>query len=159
FLDVMPGRIGEFQTILDENPIWRERNSGVGLLPVEDALALGVTGPSLRAAGHTADLRKDMPYSGYESYQFDVPTRTEGDAYARYRVRMDEMRESLKIVEQCLARLEEPGPVMVEDPKVAWPSKLSVGPDGIGNDQEYLDHIMEGSMEALIHHFKMVTQG
>jgi NADH-quinone oxidoreductase subunit D len=159
FLDVMPGRIDEFEAILDQNPIWRERNSGIALLPLEDALTLGVTGPSLRASGHTADLRKDMPYSGYETYEFDVPTRTEADAYARYRVRMDEMRESLKIVEQCLARLNEPGPVMVQDPKVAWPAKLSVGPDGIGNDQEYLDHIMEGSMEALIHHFKMVTQG
>jgi NADH-quinone oxidoreductase subunit D len=72
---------------------------------------------------------------------------------------MDEMRESMKIVAQCMERLEEPGPVMIEDPKVAWPAKLSVGPDGIGNDEAYLHHIMEESMEALIHHFKMVTQG
>ena len=159
FLSTMPGRIDEYETILNENPIWRERNTGVGVLSSADALALGVTGPVLRAAGVPADLRKDMPYGGYETYQFDVPTRTEGDAYAKYRVRIDEMRQSLRIVEQCVERLEEPGPVMVDDPKVAWPSKLSVGPDGIGNDPAYLQHIMEESMEALIHHFKMVTQG
>ena len=118
-----------------------------------------MTGPLLRAAGVAVDLRKDEPYSGYETYDFDVPVRTEADSYARYLVRIAEMRESLRIAEQALARLEEPGPVMVEDPKVGWPVKLSVGPDGIGNDEAYLHHIMEESMEALIHHFKMVTQG
>jgi len=159
FLDVMPQRIDELETILDENPIWIERNRGVGLLGAEDALALGVTGPLLRAAGVAADLRKDMPYSGYETYDFDVPTRTEADCYARYAVRMAEMRESMRIVEQCLERLEEPGPVMVQDPKVAWPAQLEVGPDGIGNSPDYIRHIMEESMEALINHFKMVTQG
>jgi NADH-quinone oxidoreductase subunit D len=159
FLSVMPGRIDEFETLLDENPIWVERNQGVGVLSAEDCIALGVTGPILRSAGVPADLRKDMPYAGYETYEFDVPTATEADAYARYRVRLEEMRESMRIVEQCLERLDEPGPVMVDDPKVAWPSKLSVGPDGIGNDPAYLNHIMEESMEALIHHFKMVTQG
>jgi NADH-quinone oxidoreductase subunit D len=159
FLDVMPGRIDEYETILDENPIWLERNRGVGRLSSEDALELGVTGPMLRAAGVGIDVRKDEPYCGYETYEFDVPVREEADAYARYAVRLDEMRESMKIVEQCMDRLAEPGPVMIEDPKVAWPAKLSVGPDGIGNDEAYLQHIMEGSMEALIHHFKMVTQG
>ena len=147
------------RALLDENPIWLERNVGVGLLPADDALALGVTGPVLRSAGVPADVRKDAPYCGYETYDFDVPVRTEGDAYARYRLRIEEMRESMKIVRQCLDRLEEPGPVMIEDPKVAWPAKLSVGPDGIGNDPAYVTHIMEESMEALIHHFKMVTQG
>jgi len=83
---------------------------------------------------------------------------TGADAYTRYRLRIEEMRESMKIVHQCLDRLE-PGPVMVQDPKVAWPAKLSVGPDGIGNDPAYIRHIMEESMEALIHHFKMVTEG
>jgi NADH-quinone oxidoreductase subunit D len=159
-LRVLPRRIDEYETLLDDNPIWRERNEGVGVLPAEQALALGVTGPVLRASGIDADLRKDMPYGGYETFDFDVPVRTEGDAYARYAVRMAEMRESLRIVEQAMDRLDDtPGPVMVDDPKVGWPPRLSVGPDGIGNDPEYLHHIMEESMEALIHHFKMVTQG
>jgi len=159
FLVEMPPRIDDYERLLDENPIWLERNVGVGLLPADDALALGVTGPVLRSAGVPADVRKDAPYCGYETYDFDVPVRTEGDAYARYRLRIEEMRESMKIVRQCLDRLHEPGPVMIEDPKVAWPAKLSVGPDGIGNDPAYVTHIMEESMEALIHHFKMVTQG
>jgi NADH-quinone oxidoreductase subunit D len=159
FLEEMPARIDEYETILDDNPIWRERNEGVGVLSAEDCLALGVTGPILRSAGVPNDLRKDEPYCGYETYDFDVPTRTEADAYARYRIRLEEMRESMRIIEQCLDRLQEPGPVMIEDPKVAWPAKLSVGPDGIGNDPAYIRHIMEESMEALIHHFKMVTQG
>jgi NADH-quinone oxidoreductase subunit D len=159
FLDTMPARIDDYERILNDNPIWLERNVGVGKLSAEDALALGVTGPILRSAGIPIDLRKDEPYSGYETYDFDVPVRTEADAYSRYIIRIAEMRESLKIVEQALERLTEPGPVMVEDPKVGWPVKLSVGPDGIGNDEAYLRHIMEESMEALIHHFKMVTQG
>jgi NADH-quinone oxidoreductase subunit D len=159
FLDTMPDRIDDYERLLNKNPIWLERNVDVGKLSAEDALAFGVTGPILRSAGVPIDLRKDEPYSGYETYDFDVPVRTEADAYARYVIRIAEMRESLKIVEQALERLTEPGPVMVEDPKVGWPVKLSVGPDGIGNDEEYLRHIMEESMEALIHHFKMVTQG
>jgi len=159
FLAVMPGRISEYEALLARNPIWLERNRGIGLLSADDGLALGVTGPILRASGVTADLRKDEPYSGYETYDFDVPVRTECDSYARFAVRLEEMRESLRIVEQCLERLQEPGAVMVEDPKVAWPARLSVGPDGIGNDPEYIRHIMEESMEALIHHFKIVAQG
>jgi NADH-quinone oxidoreductase subunit D len=159
-LRILPRRIDEYETLLDDNPIWRERNVGVGVLTGEQALAFGVTGPLLRASGIDADLRKDMPYGGYETFEFDVPTRNEGDAYARYVVRLAEMRESLRIVEQAMDRLDgTPGPVMVDDPKVSWPPQLSVGPDGIGNDPEYLRHIMEESMEALIHHFKMVTQG
>jgi len=159
FLTDMPARIDDYERLLDANPIWLERNVGVGVLGAADALALGVTGPVLRAAGVAADVRKDAPYCGYETYDFDVPLRTQADSYARYRLRLEEMRESMKIVAQCLERLEEPGPVMIEDPKVAWPAKLSVGPDGIGNDPAYITHIMEESMEALIHHFKMVTQG
>ncbi|MEX0651149.1 MAG: NADH dehydrogenase (quinone) subunit D [Actinomycetota bacterium] len=159
FLTDMPARIDDYERLLDANPIWLERNVGVGVLSAADALALGVTGPVLRAAGVAADVRKDAPYCGYETYDFDVPLRTQADSYARYRLRLEEMRESMKIVAQCLERLEEPGPVMIEDPKVAWPAKLSVGPDGIGNDPAYITHIMEESMEALIHHFKMVTQG
>jgi NADH-quinone oxidoreductase subunit D len=159
FLEQMPKRIDDYERLLNENPIWLERNSGVGILYAEDALALGVTGPMLRAAGVSADIRKDFPYCGYETYEFDVPVRSEADAYARYLVRLAEMRESMRIVAQCLERLEEPGPVMVDDPKVAWPVKLRVMEDGIGNDPDYLRHIMEESMEALIHHFKMVTDG
>ncbi len=159
FLRVMPGRIREYERILSENPIWLERNRGVGHLSADRALAFGVTGPMLRAAGVARDVRKDEPYCGYETYEFGVPTASEGDCYARYLVRVEEMKQSLGIVEQCLDRLAEPGPVMVEDPKLRWPAQLEVGPDGIGNSPAYVRHIMEESMEALIHHFKMVTEG
>ena len=159
FLHDMPARIDDYERVLDANPIWLERNVGVGVLSADDALSLGVTGPVLRSAGVAADVRKDAPYCGYETFDFDVPVRTQADSYARYRLRLEEMRESMRIIEQCIERLDEPGPVMIEDPKVAWPAKLSVGPDGIGNDPAYITHIMEESMEALIHHFKMVTEG
>ncbi|HYT30880.1 MAG TPA: NADH dehydrogenase (quinone) subunit D [Actinomycetota bacterium] len=159
FLKVMPGRIHEYEALLTGNPIWRQRTIGIGTLSAEDCLALGVTGPMLRSAGVARDVRTDEPYSGYETYEFDVPTSTDADCFARYQLRMEEMRQSLRIVEQCLVRLDEPGPVMVEDPKIRWPARLTVGPDGIGNDEEYVRHIMEESMEALIHHFKIVTQG
>jgi len=155
---MLRGRIEEYERLLTGNPIWRQRNVGVGRMRAEDLLALGVTGPALRASGVAHDLRKAAPYCGFETYEFDVPTATEGDCFARYRVRVEEMRQSLRIVEQALERLE-PGPVMVEDPKVAWPARLEVGPDGIGNSEAYVRHIMEESMEALIHHFKMVTAG
>src|SRR6266540_2445195 len=158
FLDLMPGRIHEYEQLLTGNPIWRQRTVGIGTMSADDLLAHGVTGPMLRAAGVPWDLRKTMPYSGYETYEFDVPTRTDGDVFARYEVRIAEMRQSLRIVEQCLDRLE-PGPVMVDDPKVRWPAQLEVGPDGIGNSEQYVKHIMEESMEALINHFKIVTQG
>ena len=159
FLDMMPGRIHEFETLLSENPIWLERNVGVGVLPPEDALRFGVTGPTLRASGVPRDVRKDEPYGGYDTYDFDVITRSTADCFARYEVRLEEMKQSLRIIGQCLERLREPGPVMVEDPKVRWPAQLEVGPDGIGNSNAYVQHIMEESMEALIHHFKMVTEG
>jgi NADH-quinone oxidoreductase subunit D len=157
-VQMLRSRIGEYERLLTGNPIWRQRNVGVGRMRAEDLLALGVTGPALRASGVGHDLRKAAPYCGFETYEFDVPTATEGDCFARYRVRVEEMRQSLRIVEQALERLE-PGPVMVEDPKVAWPARLEVGPDGIGNSEAYVRHIMEESMEALIHHFKMVTAG
>jgi len=159
FLDVVPGRIHEYESLLARNPIWVERNAGVGILSAGDAIALGVTGPTLRAAGVPKDVRKDEPYSGYGSYEFDAVTRDTADCYARFEIRLEEMRQSLGIIEQCLDRLREPGPVMVEDPKVRWPAQLEVGPDGIGNSTAYVTHIMEESMEALIHHFKMVTEG
>jgi len=158
FLDLMPGRLHEYEELLTGNPIWRQRTVGIGAISTADMLELGVTGPCLRAGGLALDLRKSQPYCGYEAYEFDVPTRTEADCFARYAVRVDEIRQSLRIVEQCLDRLE-PGPVMVTDPKVRWPAQLSVGPDGIGNSEEYVRHIMEESMEALINHFKIVTQG
>jgi NADH-quinone oxidoreductase subunit D len=159
FLDMLPGRIREYESLLSRNPIWVQRNSGIGILSAADAIALGVTGPVARAAGLTMDVRRDEPYAGYETYEFDVVTRDSADCYGRYEIRLEEMRQSMRIVEQCLERLEEPGPVMIEDPKVAWPSHLEVGPDGIGNSPAYVRHIMEESMEALIHHFKMVTEG
>jgi NADH-quinone oxidoreductase subunit D len=158
FLRMMPGRIAEYEELLTGNPIWRQRTVGIGHLSTEDLLSIGVTGPVLRASGLASDIRRDEPYSGYEDYDFAVPTRTDGDCFARYEVRIEEMRQSLRIVEQCLERLQ-PGPVMVEDPKVAWPAHLAVGPDGIGNSEAYVSHIMNESMEALINHFKMVTQG
>jgi NADH-quinone oxidoreductase subunit D len=159
FLDLMPGRIKEYEDLLASNPIWIERNRDVGVLSAADALALGVTGPMLRAAGVSRDVRRDEPYSGYETYEFDVVTREGADCLARFEVRIEEMKQSLHIIGQCLDRLREPGPVMVEDPKVRWPAQLEVGPDGIGNSEAYVKHIMEESMEALIHHFKMVTEG
>jgi NADH-quinone oxidoreductase subunit D len=159
FLDTMPGRIDEYERLLSKNPIWLQRNVDVGRLSAGDALAYGVTGPTLRAAGVPRDVRRDEPYSGYETYAFDVVTREGADCYARYEIRIEEMRQSLGIVEQCIERLREPGPVMIEDPKLGWPARLEVGPDGIGNSPAYVRHIMEESMEALIHHFKMVTEG
>jgi len=158
YLGDLPARFDEYETLLSKNPIWLERNKGIGLLTVEQCRKLGVTGPLLRAAGDPRDLRKTQPYSGYEQYEFDVPTRTEADCYARYEVRMAEMRESVKICEQVLDSLPG-GPVMIEDPKLRWPADLEVGPDGIGNSEAYVRHIMEDSMEALINHFKIVTQG
>jgi NADH-quinone oxidoreductase subunit D len=158
YLEELPHRFDEYEALLTGNPIWRERNRGVGLLDARTAESLGVTGPMLRAAGVARDVRKDEPYSGYERYEFQVPTRTEADAFARYQIRLDEMRESVSICEQVLDSLPG-GPVMIEDPKLRWPARLSVGPDGIGNSEEYVRHIMEDSMEALINHFKLVTQG
>jgi NADH-quinone oxidoreductase subunit D len=158
FLRIMPGRIREYENLLADNPIWLERNREVGVVPAETLLALGVTGPVLRAAGVPYDVRTASPYGGYEQFEFEVPVRQAGDCYARFEVRVAEMRESLKIVEQCLDVLPG-GPVKIDDPKLRFPGQLSVGPDGIGNDPAYLDHIMEESMEALINHFKLVTQG
>jgi NADH-quinone oxidoreductase subunit D len=158
FLALMPGRLREYEDILTGNPIWRQRTEGIGQASAEELLSLGVTGPMLRAAGVPWDLRKQEPYCGYETYDFTVPTRTESDCFARYVVRIEEIRQSLRIIDQCLDRLE-PGPVMIDDPKLRWPAQLSVGPDGIGNSEAYVKHIMEESMEALINHFKIVTQG
>ena len=157
-LTYLPKRLDEYEAILTGNPIWRARTVGVAELDITGCLALGVTGPVLRSAGLAWDLRRTMPYCGYETYEFDVPTREAGDVFARYEVRMAEMRESLKIVEQCLDRLR-PGPVMIADKKIAWPAQLAVGADGLGNSLGHVAKIMGQSMEALIHHFKLVTEG
>jgi NADH-quinone oxidoreductase subunit D len=158
FLAFMPKRLHEYENLLTGNPIWQRRTQDVGYLDVTGCIALGTTGPVLRAAGLPWDLRKTEPYCGYETYDFDVPVRTTGDVWARYHVRLGEMRESLRIVEQALDRLK-PGPVMIEDKKIAWPAQLALGADGLGNSLEHVRKIMGQSMEALIHHFKLVTEG
>ena len=115
----------------------------------------------LRSAGYPWDLRKSQPYCGYETYDFDVITWDTADAYGRFRVRLAEMYESLKIVEQTLTRLQrtEGQPVMIEDKKIAWPAQLAIGGDGQGNSLDHIREIMGSSMESLIHHFKLVTEG
>jgi NADH-quinone oxidoreductase subunit D len=158
FVRFMPDRIDSYEALLSGSPIWQQRTQGVAILDVAGCLALGVTGPVLRAAGLPWDLRKTMPYLGYETYEFDVPTSTDADVWGRYQVRVNEMRQSLRIIEQALDRLE-PGPVMVADRKIAWPAQLAIGADGMGNSLEHVAKIMGQSMESLIHHFKLVTEG
>jgi len=136
-------RMRDLRNLLQKNPILQDRMIDVGILNSEDALAWGITGPSLRAAGIPYDVRRAFPYSGYENYEFDVVTRTEGDAYARFMVRLDEMDQSMRIVEQARTYLETPGPVMIADTKYAAPPKETIAL----------------SMEALIHHFKIVSEG
>jgi len=146
--------------LLRGQAIWINRLKGVGWIGVEGCLSLGVTGPLLRAAGLPWDLRKTEPYLGYETYDFDVPTDDGGDCWSRFVVRVAEMRESLRIIRQVVERIEQtPGPVMVDDPKIAWPAQLSIGSDGMGNSPAHVNKIMNGSMESLIHHFKLVTEG
>jgi NADH-quinone oxidoreductase subunit D len=158
FLALMPKRMKDIAALCNENPIFRGRTEGVGYLDLTGCMALGITGPILRSTGHPLDLRKAQPYCGYENYDFEVCTWDTCDSYGRYRIRMDEITESLKIVEQCLDKLA-PGPVMVEDKKIAWPAQLALGGDGMGNSLDHIRHIMGESMEALIHHFKLVTEG
>jgi NADH-quinone oxidoreductase subunit D len=158
FLALMPKRMKDIEALCNENAIFKGRTEGVGYLDLTGCMALGITGPILRSTGLPHDLRKSQPYCGYEQYDFDVCTWNTSDAYGRYRLRMDEIRESLKIVEQCLDKLK-PGPVMVEDKKIAWPAQLALGGDGMGNSLDHIRHIMGESMEALIHHFKLVTEG
>ena len=154
----LPRRMKDTADMLVDNSIWLARTQGIGKLDLAGCMALGVTGPVLRATGLPEDLRKTAPYSGYENYEFDVMTQTTSDAYGRFLIRLTEMEQSLNIVEQCLDRLQ-PGPVMVEDKKIAWPAQLSIGSDGQGNSLDHIRHIMGESMEALIHHFKLVTEG
>ncbi|GAA1629229.1 NADH-quinone oxidoreductase subunit D [Catellatospora bangladeshensis] len=158
FLGFMPKRLKEYEDLLSGQPIWTARTKGIAVLDVTGCVALGVTGPVLRSAGLPWDLRKTMPYCGYETYEFDVPVAQTADVWGRYEVRLAEMRESLKLIEQALDRLK-PGPIMVEDRKIAWPAQLAIGNDGLGNSLEHVAHIMGQSMESLIHHFKLVTEG
>jgi NADH-quinone oxidoreductase subunit D len=142
FLRVMPQRLDQYEALLDRNEIWLNRTKNTGIVPADQLRALGVTGPLLRAAGDPWDLRKAMPYSAYQRFDFKIPVGTVGDNYDRYRVRIAEMRESLKIVEQALDGLPE-GPYITDNRKVALPPR----------------HELATSMEALIHHFKLVTEG
>lgn len=141
-LDMMPDRIDEYQNLLTGNPIWVNRLKGVGYLSAADAIAFGVTGPPLRASGVDWDLRRDMPYSGYEKFQFKVPVSNDGDVWARYRLRIEEMRESVKICRQALEGMPS-GPIKADAPKIVLPDREK----------------MKTEMESLIHHFKIVTEG
>jgi NADH-quinone oxidoreductase subunit D len=142
FCELMPKRIDQYEALLDRNEIWLQRLKGTGIVSQERCLELGVTGPLLRATGHPWDLRKAMPYCSYEDFEFDVPVGSVGDNFDRYKVRLDEMRESVKIVLQALDGMPE-GAWITDDRKVALPPR----------------HELATSMEALIHHFKLVTEG
>lgn len=144
FLDAMPSKIDEYEDLLTGNPIWLGRIKGVGYLSKEEAIALGVTGPPARASGVDWDLRRDMPYAGYERLEFKVPVSNEGDVWARYVVRMEEMRESVKMCRQLLGMLKGmTGPIVANAPKIVLPNREQ----------------MKTQMESLIHHFKIVTEG
>ncbi|WNI23127.1 NADH-quinone oxidoreductase subunit D [Streptomyces sp. ITFR-16] len=158
FVKTMKKNLPEYDALATGNPIFKARMQDVGYLDLTGCMALGATGPVLRSAGLPHDLRKTDPYCGYENYEFDVPTADSCDAYGRFLIRLEEMRQSLRIIEQCIDRLA-PGPVMVADKKIAWPAQLALGPDGLGNSLDHIKKIMGTSMEALIHHFKLVTEG
>ena len=145
FVKWMPKAVSEYESLVDRNAIWLERTKGLGLLSAEDAIALGQTGPVLRASGVDWDLRKSQPYLAYDEVEFDVPVYENGDVWDRYKVHMDEMRESTRIVAQCLDRLEEMDgePWIADDRKVVLPPREE----------------LHTSMESLIHHFKIVTEG
>ena len=160
-LKLLPKRLRDMENLLKENYIWKARTQGIGYLDLTGCMALGITGPILRSTGLPHDLRRAQPYCGYENYEFDVITDDGCDAYGRFLIRIKEMTESIRIAEQCVDRLDKlvPGPVMISDKKLAWPADLKLGPDGLGNSPEHIAKIMGSSMEALIHHFKIVTEG
>jgi NADH-quinone oxidoreductase subunit D len=143
FLKMMPSRVDEYETLLTENRIWMGRTQGVGFITAEDAIALSMTGPTLRAAGVAYDLRKVFPYSSYEEFKFDVPLRTDSDCFGRYMVRVAEMRESLKIIRQAMDKITDDGPIKAEAPGIIPPQREK----------------MKTEMEALIYHFKIFTEG
>ena len=149
------------EKLLVGNSIWMKRTEGIGYLDLAGATTLGITGPVLRSTGLPWDLRKMAPYCGYEQYDFDVVTADTCDVYGRFLIRIAELEQSLRIIEQACEKLEksEGQPVMVADKKIAWPSQLAVGNDGMGNSLDHIREIMGESMEALIHHFKLVTEG
>jgi len=142
YLEDVPRRLDEYEALLTDNLIWRKRTEGVAVLSAEDAIRYGCTGPVLRGSGVSYDVRKAFPYGGYADYSFDVPLGTNGDAFDRYRVRMEEMRQSKRIILQALQRLPG-GPVLVDDRKVALPPRRE----------------LVRSMEAVIHQFKLVSEG
>ncbi len=142
FLDDFPRRVDEYEVLIDQNPIWRERTQGIGIITAERCYALGVSGPTLRACGVPHDIRKAVPYSSYDQFEFEVPVGEFGDVYDRYRVRMAEMRQSREIARQAIERMPD-GPINVPDRKIVPPPR------------EELDH----SMESLIHHFLLWTEG
>jgi NADH-quinone oxidoreductase subunit D len=142
FLQAFPDRVAEYEALLTENPLWRQRTIGIGTISREDAIALGLTGPGLRACGVSYDVRKAHPYCGYETFSFEVPLGRSGDVYDRYTVRVAEMTQSQRIATQALGRLT-PGPISVADPKLVPPPKP----------------LVKKSMEALIHHFKLYAEG
>jgi len=142
FIDVMPGYLDQYEGLLTTNPIWLKRTVGNGVISAEDAIDIGLTGPALRGSGVDWDLRRDNPYSGYEKYQFKVPTGENCDTFDRYKVRLVEMREACKIVRQALDSLK-PGPVLADCPQVCYPPKENV----------------YNSIEGLIHHFKIASEG
>ena len=149
------------EKLLVGNSIWMKRTEGIGYLDLAGCTTLGVTGPVLRSTGLPWDLRKTAPYCGYENYNFDVITADTCDVYGRFLIRMNELEQSLRIIEQCVDALVklEGAPVMVADKKIAWPSQLALGGDGLGNSLDHIRQIMGQSMESLIHHFKLVTEG
>ena len=144
FCERFPGRVDEYETLLTDNRIWKQRTVGIGVVSPERARALGFTGPMLRGSGVEWDLRKKQPYEVYSEMEFDIPVGVNGDCYDRYLVRMEEMREANKIVKQCARWLRQnPGEVIIEDHKVAPPKRAT----------------MKNNMEELIHHFKLFTEG
>ena len=142
FVKVFPARLAEYEGLLTKNPIWLRRTVGIGTLTADEAIAWGLSGPSLRGSGVDYDIRKKEPYSSYEKFDFKVPTRTEGDVYARYLVRLEEIRQSLRIVQQAMDGIPE-GPIKANAPHIVLPDRES----------------MKTSIEALIYHFKIVTEG
>jgi NADH-quinone oxidoreductase subunit D len=142
FIDYLPHRLEEYEALLTNNPIWLDRTKGIGTIDAATALQWGLTGPLLRGSGVNLDIRKYMPYGGYEEYEFEVPLGQNGDVYDRYVVRMQEFRQSMRIIDQALKRLPK-GPVMTDNRKVAAPPRSELG----------------RSMEAVIHHFKLWTEG